>query len=316
MRLDYLGLAIGLGLCKHASAQGSCDHYLDKTCVDAYGSASIDFEPIFKEPPTFGYGFRVYLEGEISDSLSGRPTDYRGDTNRVSAWLSYDNDMLNINPNANRSSTVAMLLTNATGTVSGGDNGCDGLLGPECAANLIDILKWSLVVDGDYPTSFRTVGLFQQTPLTNLSCPENIFDEYLLLTTLSSGLVSEFPPEIFSSSIPQPSGNASSPWADDLYWRSAEEQMTIAAIGIAARFPVPGPRAYEDIDVQLVCVRPTPVEGSSDRINVTAIPTGTPDEQGGGGGGTANDDGNDGSSIQVVWLMLGTAVAAALLPVL
>lgn len=188
MRAHRLGLAVGLGLFSgHASAQGKCDHYLDRTCVDAYGSATFDFEPLFQEPPTFGYGFRVFFEDEISDSLSGRPIDYRGDTISVSAWLSYDNATLQIDPNANRSSTVGMLLTNATGTVSGGNNGCDGLLGAECAANLIDILKWSLVVGGNYPTDFRTVGLFQQTPLTNLSCPENIFDEYLLLTRLSSG---------------------------------------------------------------------------------------------------------------------------------
>jgi hypothetical protein len=91
--------------------------------------------------------------------------------------------------------------------------------------------------------------------------------------------------------------------------------MTIAAIGIAARYPMPAPRAYEDIDLQLVCVRPEPVEGSGERINVTAIPTGDDGEQGGGGsgggGGTANDDGNAGASLQVVWVMLGAATVAA-----
>ena len=79
-----------------------------------------------------------------------------------------------------------MLLSNATGTISGGNNGCDGLLSEECVSNLKDILKWSIVLLDEYPTNFLEgrIGKFQKTPLTNLSCPANIFDDFQDLISL------------------------------------------------------------------------------------------------------------------------------------
>lgn len=188
MRLNGLGLA-ALALSLHsgqASAQGACDHYLDDDCIDAYGEATFEFDPIFDEPLTFAYGFRVYFNDEMDSSLMGTPSGYDGDVNRLKAWLSYDNSTVNIDRSANRSSDVAVLFTNTSGTVGGGNNGCDGLLGKECADNLIDILKWSVIHADDYPlTTFSTVDKFRQTPLTNLSCPAGIFEEAYSMTGLT-----------------------------------------------------------------------------------------------------------------------------------
>lgn len=162
------------------AAQGKCDHYLDQDCVDAFGSVSFEFQPLFSSAPRFAYGFRVYFEGEISSTLVGHPLNYRGDTNEAKMWLEYANETLNIDTSANRTTHFATLLTNATGTVSGGSNGCEGLLGADCVNNLKDVLKWAVVLSPDYQRNVfdNNVGKFQTTPLTNLSCPAGIFDHY------------------------------------------------------------------------------------------------------------------------------------------
>lgn len=182
MTFIFKNLAINLAFfCLRVAAQGKCDHYLDKKCIDAYGSAIFDFQPLFSEPPRFGYGFRVFHESEISDSLSGRPPAYRGDVNDVKSWLEWSNGTFLVDRKANRTSDFALLLSNATGEISGGNNGCDGLLGATCVANLKDILKWAIVLAGRETIHvFReNVQLFQQTPLTNLSCPTNIFENFM-----------------------------------------------------------------------------------------------------------------------------------------
>jgi hypothetical protein len=180
MKVSISSLAIGLALCcAGVAAQGKCDHYLDEECVDAYGAASFNFQPLFSEPPRFAYGFRVNLDDGKAGGAGG-PPGYDGDVNEIKAWLEYANETLRVNRTANRASNIAMLLTNATGAISGGNNGCDGLLGEKCVANLKDILKWSIVLADEYPVYFLSdsVEKFQETPLTNLSCPANIFDEF------------------------------------------------------------------------------------------------------------------------------------------
>jgi hypothetical protein len=94
-------------------------------------------------------------------------------------------------------------------------------------------------------------------------------------------------------------------------YRSAEEQMAFAAVGIAARFPPTVPRAYEDVQLELVCVRPQAVEGSGDRINVTAVATVTNSSD------SSQPDTDAAAGLHVLTpLLVGLAAIATMLPFL
>ena len=166
-------------LANTAHSQGKCDHYLDDECLDAYGIASLEFKPLFTEPLKFGYGFRVRFDNESYPSNG--PANYKGDQNLVRAWFEYDMDTLNVNTAANRTTSMLALFVNSSGSVSGQNNGCNGALGEECANNLKDILKWSMVLADDYG-QWANLGKFEDTPPTNLSCPKDIFEDFAVLT--------------------------------------------------------------------------------------------------------------------------------------
>lgn len=90
--------------------------------------------------------------------------------------------------------------------------------------------------------------------------------------------------------VPAKSGNTTDGFYTRGFYRSAEDQLTRAVIGVAARFPSgPGTvaRNYDDIQLELVCFRPEPVEGSEDRIDPDGAPRGNP---GGGGAGGSGDN--------------------------
>jgi len=134
-----------------------------------------------------------------------------------------------------------------------------------------------------------------------------------------AAFVREFTEEgLFSRDMntPIPSGNASFSWLGEMnFYRPSEVQLNYAAVGVASRFPHYAPRAYDDIQVELVCVRPEPVEGSEDRIDPEKITTPGGGDNGGDNGGTQNDD--SGSSAPGVYPVTATlcglaAVVAAL----
>jgi hypothetical protein len=160
-------------------AQSKCHHYLDSECVDAFGSTTFNFKPLFSSSPRFAYGFRVYFDNEVDRSLIDRPLGYTGDMNEAKMWLEYANDTLHIDTSTNMTTSFATLLTNATGSVLGGSNGCEGLLGAACLAYLKDVLKWAVVMSEMGAQPFETnVEKFQTTPWKTLSCPNSIFDNY------------------------------------------------------------------------------------------------------------------------------------------
>lgn len=140
-----------------------------------------NFTPLFNATPRFAYGFGVYFDNVISHTLIGRPFNYSGDANDACMWLEYPSDELHIDTSANMTTSFATLLTNASGSISGASNDCEGLLGATCVKNLKDVLTWAVVLStvGIRQTPFDVnVGKFQSTPLRNLSCPDGIFDDY------------------------------------------------------------------------------------------------------------------------------------------
>lgn len=89
-------------------------------------------------------------------------------------------------------------------------------------------------------------------------------------------------------------------------FRPAEEQLSYAGVGIAVRYPPTAPRAHDDVQVELVCIRPKPVKDSGDRIDPdAAVPTGTGDA-----GGDSDDSEEDAAGgLRVFSLLLGVAAA-------
>ena len=94
---------------------------------------------------------------------------------------------------------------------------------------------------------------------------------------------------IYDDNEPVESGNATDPWYSGWAYRPAEEQMMYTGIGVVARYPPTKPRSYDEIQLELVCVRPEAVEGSGDRIDLSDIPQGSSDSSG-------SDDGESASS--------------------
>jgi hypothetical protein len=163
-----------------ATAADTCDYDNPTNCINvqANGTRSFAFDPFFNENATFVYAI---------DSL----TD---ETQKTAFWLEYP--VLYKNDNARNISQVGMLFTNASGSLDGGNNGCNGLLSEQCAENLKDALKWGILSNvheqqnQSLPNALRGLA---SNPLRNLSCPTDLFDDSVTRRT--------FP----SSSLPFPS---------------------------------------------------------------------------------------------------------------
>jgi len=76
-----------------ATAQGKCNHDIDYNCVDAYGVASFEFQPLFSTAPKFGYSFRVIQPGEPNNYGLEAPTVQTGPQMDMNVCLEYEGEM-------------------------------------------------------------------------------------------------------------------------------------------------------------------------------------------------------------------------------
>ncbi|KAL4967896.1 uncharacterized protein BDV14DRAFT_168563 [Aspergillus stella-maris] len=156
----------------------------DKTnCINAVnkGTHSFSFGDLFPENATFVYGL------EPLTAVGSEELDNKDGLQKIAFWLEYPS--LHTDKTALEISQVGMLFTNASGSLGGGNNGCNGLLSEACAENLKDALKWGLLShlheeqNQSLPNALRD---FHSTPLANLSCPTDLFDDEALITTWNS----------------------------------------------------------------------------------------------------------------------------------
>lgn len=162
-------------------------------CVEpmARGSASFEFKPLFPEDATFVFAFDVQDEKELDDDAIA-PGETQIPDAKVAYWLEYNEVELTA---SDRQETYMVVLTNenVTGTASGGGhNGCDGVLGSECAENLAQLIKTQIAAArnrafADFPSVFGYLDVpIRDDELAyavgNLSCPVGIFDEPYFVT--------------------------------------------------------------------------------------------------------------------------------------
>lgn len=119
--------------------------FWESGCIDplAQTAVPLDFSPLFPDPVTFYYGF-----DELSTGKG------RGPMTKAGFWLRYRNEGINMAVvTANRTAEVALRIGNLTGTPSGGTNGCDGVWGQSCSADVKGALRhtiFNLVSSGEY----------------------------------------------------------------------------------------------------------------------------------------------------------------------
>ncbi|KAL4797528.1 hypothetical protein BDV19DRAFT_359041 [Aspergillus venezuelensis] len=253
----------------------------DKTnCIKAVnkGTHSFSFGDLFPENATF-----VYAMDPLT-AVGNEELDNKDGLQKIAFWLEYSS--LHADKTALEISHVGMLFTNASDSIGGGNNGCNGLLSEACAESLKDALKWGILShlhqeqNQSLPNTLR--GL-HSSPLTNLSCPTDLFDDEALITTWNSTSGDVARPFLVETtanatmySYPLayqhlPSGSASQTYSLPVTKeRSYEAQLAKAGVGIIVRAPIyiepvydwqlkdyAGERnvTFDEIQMDLVCMR-------------------------------------------------------------
>jgi hypothetical protein len=162
----------------------SCDYSKEFNCINPQtnGTKTFEFKPLFPSDASLVYA----VDSLSSDELQYSTVDDATEAQRIAFWVEYpdvhvDNDDLVI-------SQVGMLFSNASQTVNGDNGGCNGLIGSDCADNLKDVLKWGVLrhlAEGQNASLYQTLDDLYAKPLTNLSCPGDIFDDSPLYPTVA-----------------------------------------------------------------------------------------------------------------------------------
>lgn len=145
--------------------------------VQSKATAAFQFSSLFPDNATFVYAIDDYDKDEVNEqnqwsSYIDKPTSFE----RVAYWLEYSN--VNDTPAARAHSEFGVLFTNASGSIEGGNNGCDGVLTQECAANLLETLRWTMYLGvGVEVVAPLSLALPLIASYSNLSCPTDLFDD-------------------------------------------------------------------------------------------------------------------------------------------
>ena len=140
-------------------------------CVDPIAQTAfpLDLQPLFPGPLSLYYAYDSY------NSQSDGPVT------KTAFWLQYGLNRINSSAiDADRTLEIGMRMGNFTGTPSGGHNGCDGIIGPECANTIEETLQRGiyqlLLGEGQQTNPLQTaLGKMQASPPANLSCVPSFF---------------------------------------------------------------------------------------------------------------------------------------------
>lgn len=170
-RICFLLLVTCATLLPSGSAQ-LCSFW-DGGCVDpmAQSTVSLKFPPLFLDNINVYYAFDSNSQGKGHEPMT-----------KVSYWLGYAARHVNNSViDSNRTSEVAVRIGNLTGTPYGGNNGCDGVWGPQCSGDIKAAFKeaiYQLSYKADYYSNpLETVlsqMLISAPGLPN--CPPPLFD--------------------------------------------------------------------------------------------------------------------------------------------
>ncbi|KAL4956660.1 hypothetical protein BDW69DRAFT_181332 [Aspergillus filifer] len=258
----------------------TCNNQDKTNCINAInkGNRSFSFGDLFPEDATF-----VYAMDSLT-AVGNEELDNTDGLQKIAFWLEYPS--LNTDKTALEISQVGMLFTNASGSIGGGNNGCNSILSKSCADNLKDVLKWGILLhlheeqNQSLPNALREL---HSNPLGNLSCPMDLFDDEALITTWNSSLGDVARPFLVESTTNAtmysyelayqhlPSGSASQTYSFPVNReRSYEAQLNKAGVGIIVRAPIyiepvydwqlqdyAGERnvTFDEIQLDLVCMK-------------------------------------------------------------
>ena len=188
-----------LDLLFQPAVAGFCPYY-DEACVDPIAQTAypLDLQPLFPGPLSLFYAY------DASSSSSSSSSNNLPPSTKSAFWLRYDGIRVNRSAiTTNRTLEIGMRMGNFTGTPGGGHNGCDGIIGPECADTIEDSLQeaiYQLLLssgDGDHTNPLQTVlGKMQASPPANFSCVPSFFSvqNFPVMREFS---LSSFPPFFF-----------------------------------------------------------------------------------------------------------------------
>ncbi|KAJ0420359.1 hypothetical protein BJY00DRAFT_313030 [Aspergillus carlsbadensis] len=310
-----------------ANAQ-SCDYSTESNCINPQtnGTKTFEFEPLFPSDASLVYA----VDSLSSDELKYSTINDATEAQRIAFWVEYpevhvDNEALAI-------SQVGMIFSNASQTVEGDNGGCDGIIGSGCADNLKEVLKWGILrhlAEGQNASLYQTLDDLYAEPLTNLSCPGDLFDDSPLYPTVAgngtygralaieatfNNTLGWMTPELLAS------GNASSTYSAPIdRARSYSAQLDKIGVGIVARVPIylesvlnwetqeyEGEKnvTFDEIEVEFVCLSAGDGETESDSQDESD----DGESESGGGSGNGEDD-DENSAARVTGFLLPVIVA-------
>ncbi|KAL4888850.1 hypothetical protein BDV59DRAFT_134855 [Aspergillus ambiguus] len=236
--------------------------FWDGGCVDplAQTAVSLSFPPLFLDDVNVYYAYDSNAQGKGQEPMT-----------KVSFWLGYVASHVNNSViDSNRTSEVALRVGNLTGTPYGGNNGCDGVWGPQCSGNLKNVFKdaiYKLSLKGDYYTDPLDTVLSQMliSPPSLPNCPPPFFD------------VQQIPVQQFvqetdtdQSAAMQTSGSATNPWKtwfiDNMTASQQADQVAVAIISRGPSYNSLALHSPDDIQIELACIQ-APSSSSSSTSN-------------------------------------------------
>ncbi|KAK2820053.1 hypothetical protein FQN49_007765 [Arthroderma sp. PD_2] len=241
----------------------------DARCIEpeSYGSVNFEFKPLFPEEVKFVFAFDADNQSEAEVSTPPKHT-------KIAYWLEYDYSKVNLDPSAHKETYIGVLVNgNTTGTSGGGNNGCDGLLGAQCSANIEAWVKAEVTSHADtnledvfanLEATGKSLSSEGDRLLENLSCPQDILNKYYYRSDNGGAIAVE---DVENVSSVWPSGNASYPQFVSVFEDTSYEQQQIAVM-LLVRKPTQGD-LYKDADnIQfgMACVKTEPFQGSAARL--------------------------------------------------
>ncbi|PWY75131.1 hypothetical protein BO70DRAFT_296489 [Aspergillus heteromorphus CBS 117.55] len=228
------------------------------SCLDALAQTAVTFgfPPLFEGSLTLYYGFDATSHGKGQEPMT-----------KVSYWLGYGAVINNSVIDANRTSEIAMRIGNLTGTPSGHNNGCDGVWGAQCSADLKAMLKQALY-------GVTTSGAYYNYPLDTVlsemlinkpylsNCPPPLFD----VAAIPSTAFAQETDTDLTATI-QTAGTSDDPWKtwfiDNVTANEQAEQVAVAFLSRAPSYNGLPPDTEDDIQVELICTQAPSSGGSS-----------------------------------------------------
>lgn len=155
-----------------------CNYGKDDGCISPQitATAALPFGSLFTKSPAFVFAIDDLDSTEIESARQHTdlpiPGDYNGPVQAIGFWIQFEQNSLNFTPAADHIYVVGALSTNSSNALGGHDGGCQDALGTQCVAGL----KASVQAG----RGLAAITDLNTNPQNNLSCPDDLFADYLV----------------------------------------------------------------------------------------------------------------------------------------